>query len=307
MIRKPPEDTSSRVEWLLGQEKRYEKSERWDDAVDKMARDLGGFLVEAQVPHGHPVRDQLCYFAVETLKLGYLMGRTDAYVLRFVDLVDFEQEEIPMAVETKQERTQVEGGPSPQSQAVHCFRCGRRLTNPISVALGIGPICRTMRNGGGGFAGGPGYPNKDAADGIPPGFSHTEGLCGCAITSIPPELLGVTFAKECLRYCCQHCPSRGDRFCPAEKLREEGKLRAYATSGSRFCLGYWVEREYEKERLWAVFYDNDDSLIEPNLLWKTRPLVELDGSPGMGMVSLGNPRSLLEAQIMTLQKTPLKA
>ena len=30
----------------------------------------------------------------------------------------------------------------PMSVSSNCSRCGRRLTNALSIALGIGPICR---------------------------------------------------------------------------------------------------------------------------------------------------------------------
>lgn len=210
-----------------------------------------------------------------------------------------------------------EAGPSPQKPVVSCFRCGRTLTNPLSVAIGIGPICRSRGKGSsGGYGGGPGYPNKDAVSEVPAGFDHTEGRCGCAITSIPPELLGVTFAKECLRYCCQHCPSRGEAYCPAESLREEGKLRAYEFTPGNFCLGYWVERVDEEERLWAVYYNTDEVLGEmAGMLWIQRPLNGLPQLAASGQYSvrrvewtlIAKPPSLLAAQICAVQATPLEA
>lgn len=190
----------------------------------------------------------------------------------------------------------------------HCFRCGRLLTNPISVALGIGPVCRgrIATSSGSGWSGPskPGYPMKDTVGITPPGFEKKQGLCGCQITSIPSALLGVTFAQECYNYCCIHCPSSMRYHCSAEVLRNESLLRDYQVGGGRHCLGYWTEETEEKSELWAVYYDDNSSLIGPNLLWKAKPLDSLKGSTPF--VSLGNPGSLLEAQIIALQETPLK-
>jgi len=38
-----------------------------------------------------------------------------------------------------------EAVPGPRQGSGHCARCNRPLTNPLSIALGEGPICRTRK------------------------------------------------------------------------------------------------------------------------------------------------------------------
>jgi hypothetical protein len=177
------------------------------------------------------------------------------------------------------------------------------LTNPISIALGIGPICRGKTSGSGGGGGGssaPGYPYKDDAE-ASWWSGATEGTCGCAILEVPHDLFGVTYAKECARFCCEHCPSRSEHHCPAERLRLEGVLRAYRITDTKYSLGYWTD-ETEGDEIWGVFWCNKDSLLTPGDLYKTRLQMGQSAFEGLGRAN-----SLLGAQILALQKTPLKA
>jgi hypothetical protein len=185
---------------------------------------------------------------------------------------------------------------------VRCRRCGRVLTNPESVALGIGPICRGRESGYGGYGGGGGPSKVHWTESSWP--THL-GVCGCQITVIPQEFKGVTFAQECYDYCCVHCPSGRKSRCAAERLRTPGKLRSYPVSSTRYCLGFWREEEGQ-EILRAVFFETKDSEAFPMTLWAEAPQGWEKGLLGAEVEILGSPRSLLEAEIMAIQKTPLR-
>jgi hypothetical protein len=128
-----------------------------------------------------------------------------------------------------------------------------------------------------------------------------EGACGCAILAVPYDLRGAIYAYECWDYCCDHCPSRSENHCPADRLRQEGVLRAYPVGSVKYCLGYWTD-ETEGDEIWGVFWFTKDSPTSPGDLYKTRLQV---GAPILE--GLGRANSLLGAQILALQKTPLKA
>jgi len=166
------------------------------------------------------------------------------------------------------------------------------------MALGIGPICRGKASGGG--AAGPGYPYKDVGRELRGGDGVVEGKCGCAILAVPYDLFGVIYAKECWRFCCEHCPSRTEDRCPADQLREEGVLRPYRIGDTKYRLGYWTDEP--SGQITAAFWCTRDSLTAPRDMWMQRIQEE---SPVL--VSLGRADSLLAAQILALQVTPLRA
>lgn len=186
-----------------------------------------------------------------------------------------------------------------ETRVVSCFRCGRTLTNPLSMALGIGPICRGKASGG--RAAGPGYPYKDVGRELRSGDDVVEGKCGCAILAVPYDLWGVTYARECMTFCCEHCPSRHETHCPADRLRQEGVLRAYPIGSVKYCLGYWTD-ESEGGEIWGLFWLTKDSPASPGDLYKMQ-LLEDD----IAFEGLGRADSLLGAQILALQETPLRA
>lgn len=93
MSKLPPNGIPTWMKWLLAREQEYEKSGRWSDAENVVARDIAFFLTQSQMPRRHPAHEWLCHFTYAVLRLGYLVGRTDADVVAFLDQVDFEQEE----------------------------------------------------------------------------------------------------------------------------------------------------------------------------------------------------------------------
>jgi hypothetical protein len=91
-----------------------------------------------------------------------------------------------------------------------CMRCGRTLTNPTSVARGIGPECikHDLRTGGGGS----GTPTKLSSPISNENNVMCKSGCGTLVTHVL-EYEGL----PCNLYHCSCCPVKNESPCPKEK------------------------------------------------------------------------------------------
>lgn len=181
-----------------------------------------------------------------------------------------------------------------------CVRCGRPLTNPVSIALGIGPVCRG-KTGARNSSLDSSFPSYDRRNysafhgNIPLGQKTKARYCGCEITMADPDLLGIVFARECYEWCCKHCREAHEGRCSLEALRTEGLVRAYDLGDGLYCLGYWFGLEAgfsTNERIWAAYWDGE-KLEKRNLAGKTVLVCKVGNLPA--------------AQFIATQILPLKA